>query len=139
MYLLDTNVVSEFRKSAAGRGDPNVTAWATSIPPDQFHISVVTVLELDIGVLRKQRRDPFQASIYRQWLIAGVLPIFGERILTIDLRVVSAAAPLHVPDPRPDRDAFIAATALVHNLTVVTRNVRDFQGTGVLILNPWDD
>lgn len=138
MYLLDTNVVSEFRKAAAGRADLNVTAWAKLIPPDQFYISVITILELDIGVLRRQRRDPIQASIYRDWLISGVFPIFRERILMIDLRIVQAAAPLHVPDPRPDRDAFIAATALVHNFTVVTRNLRDFHGTGVRLLNPWE-
>ncbi|WP_338051071.1 type II toxin-antitoxin system VapC family toxin [Pararhizobium gei] len=138
MYLLDTNVVFEFRKAAAGRGDINVAAWARVAPRDQLYISIITILELDIGVLRKQRRDPIQASIYREWLISHVFPIFQDRILMIDLAVVQAAAPLHVPDPRPDRDAFIAATAIVHNLTVVTRNIRYFKNTGVRLLNPWE-
>lgn len=101
-------------------------------------ISVVTVLELRIGALLLERRDSAQAGIYTAWIDHNILPRFMNRILAVDLAVVERCAPLHVPDKRPDRDAWIAATALVHDLTVVTRNTRDFESTGVRLLNPWD-
>lgn len=139
MFLLDTNVVSEIRKAASGRVDPNVLRWAGSVRPSQMFISVITVQELEIGVLLVERRDPPQGGLLRAWLETQVLPGFGDRILNIDTVLARRSAALHVPDPRPFRDGLIAATALVHGMTVVTRNVRDFEPMGVELLNPWDD
>lgn len=137
MYLLDTNVVSELRKARAGRADRRVTAWAARTPPESLFVSIVTVQELEIGILLAERRDPAQGSILRTWLENHVLPAFAERILPVDMLVARRSAALHVPDPRPVRDALIAAIALVHGLTLVTRNVADFEPTGAKILNPW--
>jgi predicted nucleic acid-binding protein len=136
-YLLDTNVVSELRKARAGLAAANVVAWAQGISPDSLFLSVVTVEELEIGVLRMERRDPIQGVSLRQWLEASVLLGFADRLLSIDLAVARRCARLHVPDPRPIRDAYLAATAWVHGMTLVTRNEEDFAGTGVSVLNPW--
>lgn len=137
MYLLDTNVVSELRKAKSGKADSNVVAWAASVPPLSLFLSAITILELETGVLLVERRDPAQGGILRIWLNDHVLPAFAGRILAVDTLVAQRCARLHVPDPRADRDALIAATALTHGLTVVTRNVADFAPTGVQILNPW--
>lgn len=136
-FLLDTNVVSELRKRP-GVVDPGVLEWAQGRPARELHISVVTVLEIELGVLRVERRDRLQGAALRNWMESGVLAGFAGRILSVDVDVALRAAHLHVPDPRPERDAFIAATAEVHGLTVVTRNLRDFQPTGVATLNPWE-
>ena len=138
MYLLDTNVVSELRKAGAGKADRQVTAWATGVPPSVLFLSAITILELEIGVLRIERRDAAHGALLRGWLASHVLPAFADRILPIDTAVAQRCARLHVPAPRADRDALIAATALVHGLTVVTRNVADFEPTGVPLLNPWE-
>jgi len=135
MYLLDTNVVSELRKVA--RADATVRTWAQSAPANSFWLSAITVLELEIGVLRVERRDAAQGALLRQWLEGWVLVRFGERILGVDVEIAPRGAQLHVPDPRPERDALIAATALMHGLTMVTRNVGDFEPMGVALLNPW--
>ena len=138
MYLLDTNVISELRKAGAGKADWRVTAWATGVQPSVLFLSAITILELEIGVLRIERRDAAQGTLLRGWLASHVLPAFADRILPIDTAVAQRCARLHVPAPRADRDALIAATALVHGLTVVTRNVADFEPTGVPLLNPWE-
>lgn len=137
MYLLDTNVVSELRKARAGKADKNVTAWAEEVPVASLFVSVITLQELEIGILLAERRDPAQGAILRTWFEDHVLPAFADRILPIDMAVARRSAALHVPDPRPVRDALIAATALVRGWTVVTRNVDDFQPTGVRLLDPW--
>ena len=137
MYLLDTNVVSELRKAKTGKADARVVEWAASIPAADLFLSVISVLELETGVLRVERRDPKQGLVLRAWLESQVLPAFSERILAVDLAVAQRCARLHVPDPRAERDALIAATALVHGLTVVTRNVADFEASAVPLLNPW--
>jgi predicted nucleic acid-binding protein len=135
MYLLDTNVVSELRK--AGRADAAVRAWAESNSAGSFWLSTITVLELELGVLRIERRDAAQGAQLRRWLEDGVLARFKERMLDVDVAVAREGARLHVPDPRPERDALIAATALIRGLTVVTRNVGDFEPMGATVLNPW--
>jgi len=135
MFLLDTNVVSELRK--AGKADAQVRHWAAPVSPAALYLSVISVLELEIGILRVERRDRAQGTLLRAWLEQRVLTAFEDRILPIDTAVARRCARLHVPDPSSDRDALIAATALVHRMIVVTRNVADFEGTGVPLLNPW--
>ena len=137
MYLLDTNVVPELRKIRAGKADSHVTAWANSIDAADLYVSVISIQELEIGVLLAERRDPSQGAVFRAWLDNHVLPAFSGRILSVDCAVAMRSARLHVPDPCPVRDGLIAATALVHGMTVVTRNVADFKPTGVATLNPW--
>ena len=138
MYLLDTNVVSELRKAKTGKADLQVVAWAQNVLPSSLFLSAISVLELETGILLIERRDAAQGKMLRQWLETQVLPTFAERILPVDTAVAQQCATLHVPDPRSDRDALIAATALVHGMTVVTRNVDDFKPTGVALLNPWE-
>ncbi|MBK7899594.1 MAG: type II toxin-antitoxin system VapC family toxin [Azonexus sp.] len=137
MYLLDTNVVSELRKIHVGKADANVATWARSVDASELFVSAITLLELELGVLALERRDPGQGAQLRMWLEQQVLPEFSARTLPVDTAVARRCARLHVPDKRSERDALIAATALVHGMTVVTRNVVDFQGTGVPVLNPW--
>ena len=137
MYLLDTNVVSELRKIRAGKADGYVAAWADSVDAADLYLSVITIQELEIGILLAERRDPSQGAVFRAWLNGHVLPAFTGRILAVDTAVALRSARLHVPDLRPVRDGLIAATALVHCMTIVTRNVADFEPTGVLTLNPW--
>jgi predicted nucleic acid-binding protein len=138
MFILDTNVVSELRKIRAGRADPRVAQWADSVDAGSLHLSAITILELEIGVLQIERRDPQQGAALRTWLDTLVLPEFSGRIFPVDTAVAQRCARLHVPDPRAERDALIAATALTHGMIVVTRNVADFAATGVPLLNPWD-
>ncbi len=137
MFVLDTNVVSELRKARHGRADPNVVAWADSVDAGALYISAITVLELEAGVLRMERRDPSQGAMLRTWLDQQVLAEFKDRVLPIDTAVAKRCAGLHVPDPRAERDALIAATALVHGMTVVTRNTMDFASTGAPLIDPW--
>jgi len=137
MYLLDTNVVSELRKAKSGKANKNVKAWAESVSAKSMYLSSITILELETGILLIERRDPTQGAMLRTWLNGHVLPAFSGRILAIDVAVAQRCAKLHVPDPRADRDSLIAATALVHGMMVVTRNVADFELTGVEIFNPW--
>ena len=134
-YLLDTNVHSELRRD--DRADATVRKWAMECRSQDFFLSAITILEIELGVLRLARRDPQQSQPLRSW-IEKTLGDFAGRILPIDADVALRCAALHVPNPKPDRDAYIAATALVHDLTVVTRNVRDFANTGVKLFNPWD-
>ena len=138
MYLLDTNVVAELRKAKAGKADKNVTLWAESVVPASLFLSTITVLEMELGVLLVERRDARQGAVLRAWMDGHVLAAFADRILVIDTVVARRCAQLHVPNPKSERDAFIAATALVHGMTVVTRNVADFVSTGAVTLNPWE-
>ncbi len=135
MFILDTNVVSELRRP--NRVDPAVAAWANSVEPNLLFLSVITILEVEIGAQRRERRDPTGAVLFRQWVDDWVLPGFEGRILPVDKKVALRCASLHVPDPKSERDAFIAATALVHGMTVATRNLADFARTGATLLNPW--
>jgi toxin FitB len=138
MFVLDTNVVSELRKVRTGKADANVAAWAATVDAAALFVSAITIMELETGVLRIEQRDVTQGAMLRAWLDQHVLPEFTGRVLSVDTAVAQRCARLHVPDPRSERDALIAATALVHGMTVVTRNVADFTATGVPILNPWN-
>ena len=138
MFLLDTNVISELRKAGDGKADTNVVAWLSSLDATTFYLSAITLMEIELGILRIERRDPAQGARLRAWMDQRILPEFADRTLPVDTAVALRCAPLHVPDPRPERDAFIAGTALAHGMTVVTRNVADFAPTGVPLLNPWD-
>jgi predicted nucleic acid-binding protein len=137
MFVLDTNVVSEMRKIKAGKADPNVSAWTATVDASSMFISVITVMELETGVLQAERRDAKQGAMLRAWLDHHVLPEFAGRVLPIDGVVAQRCARLHAPDRRSERDALIAATALIHGMTVVTRNTADFAPTRVNICNPW--
>ncbi|MDR1825358.1 MAG: type II toxin-antitoxin system VapC family toxin [Bifidobacteriaceae bacterium] len=132
-YLLDTNVLSEARKH---RPESKVVAWLESCPSDDQAISVITAMELKVGVLRKARKNPLAGAYLERWFHA-VMEAFDGRVLPVDLATAWRIAPLYVPDPAPEHDAIIAGTALTHGLTVVTRNDRDFTRMGVPVLNPW--
>jgi predicted nucleic acid-binding protein len=136
-YLLDTNVVSELRKVGDGKADPNVTAWLSAQDSRDLYISAITILELERGILSIQRRDIEQGARLRAWMDSRVRPEFAQRIIAIDEAIATRCAHLHIPDRRNEADALIAATAVVHGLVVVTRNIQDFQGTGVILVDPW--
>ena len=138
MYVLDTNVLSELRKVRLGKADANVTAWTESVDAADLFVSAITIMALELGVLSIERKDPTQGTMLRSWLEQHVLPEFAGRTLPIDTAVAQRCARLHVPDKRGERDALIAATALVHGMAVVTRNVADFKPTRVTIVNPWE-
>lgn len=136
-YLIDTNVLSEVRKPAH-RAEQSVRRWVAERHLSELHLSAVTILEIEVGILRLERRDPQQAAVLRSWLEGTVLPAFRGRIIPIDVAVARRAAALHVPDPRPERDAYIAATALERGLIVATRNVSDLAPMGVPVVDPWE-
>ena len=135
MFLLDTNVVSELR--LLERANPSVADWSRSHKGDGFFLSVATIQEVQYGILRLRRRDKPQGDMLGRWLAEHILPDFAGRILPLTVEIALACAALRVPNRRGERDAWIAATALVHDMTVVTRNTRDFAGTGVKLLDPW--
>ena len=137
MFLLDTNVISELRKVRSGKADQNVARWADRVDAAELFVSAITLQELEIGILLAERKDAPKAAILRTWMNLHVLPAFAERILPVDTAVALRSALLHIPEPRPVRDALIAATALVHGMPVVTGNVSDFEPTGVVVINPW--
>ena len=137
MYILDTNVVSELRKAGDGKAHPAVVAWIAARHAQDFYLSSITVMELEMGVLRIERCDARQGALLRRWFDTHVLPEFDDRILPVDGAVALRCARLHVPDSRSERDALIAATALVHGMTLVTRNTTDFNTTGARLADPW--
>lgn len=135
MHLIDTNVLSELRRR--DRADPGVIAWFKATPEKLMAISAVTIAEIEAGVRKIERRDAAQGALIRRWA-EGVFEAFATRCLPIDEAAARICGSLHVPDLRPERDAWIAATALSRDLTVVTRNVRDFQPMNVKTVNPWN-
>ncbi len=137
MFLLDANVISELRKLGDGRADARVVAWVAGRDAASFYISALTLMGLEIGILRIERRDAGQGARLRTWMERYVLPEFLERTLSVDSAVTLKCARLQVPDPRAERDALIAATAMVHGMTVVTGNAADFEVTGAAVVDPW--
>ena len=136
MFLLDTDVLSELRRRH--RTDTRVAAWADQVHASDLFLSAITILEIEAGTLMLQRRDEAQGAVLRGWIDNKVLPAFEGRILRVDTAVAQRCARLQVPNFRSERNALIAATALVHRLAVVTRHVSDFQPMGVELLNPWE-
>lgn len=134
-FLLDTNVISELRRPE--KAAPSVLEWAAGAPVSATFLSVVTILEIELGALAVERRDKAQGRVLRSWIDEQILPRFEGRILPVDTAVALRCARLHVPDPRAERDALIAATALTHGLIIVTRNVADFAPTKAQVFNPW--
>ena len=138
MYLLDTNVVSEIRKIQQGKADTHLSAWVRQIPANQMYISAITLLELETGIMRIERKDAAQGTTLRTWLEQQVKLTFRGRILPFDEYTAPICATMHTPDPKPITDSLIAATAKQHGLTVVTRNVKDFTETGIKVFNPFE-
>lgn len=137
MYLLDTNVVSELRKAGSNKADDNVVKWAQSVSTNSLFISSISILEIEMGILQLERKDPKQALIYKTWLNDHVLIAFSNRILPFDTSSALKCAQLHVPDPKSERDAMIAAISIVHGLTLVSRNENDFKHINIELINPW--
>ncbi len=138
MFLLDTNVVSELRKAKTGKANRGVNEWATGVPAALLFLSVISLHELEYGVLLAEWNDPPKGEILREWLDGSVMRTFSDRILDVDPPVALRAAGFHVPDPAPLRDALIGATAIVHGMAVVTRNGGDFERfAGLELVNPW--
>ena len=138
MFILDTTVVSELRRVRLGAADKRLRVWAESVDAADLFVSAITIMELELGVLPIERKDAARGAVLRAWLDQHVLPEFLERTLPVDTAVALRCAKLHVPNRRGERDALIAATALVHGMTVATRNVADFAPTGVHLMNPWE-
>ncbi|CCM78214.1 type II toxin-antitoxin system VapC family toxin [Rhizobium mesoamericanum] len=138
MLLLDTNVVSELRKVASGKADPNVTVWNETIDPAETFISSVVLHELEIGVRLVEHNRAVAGKALRNWLENVVLTAFSGRILPLDEAAAVQAAKWHVLNPKPINDAYIAAVAFTRHMTLVTRNVEDFEALGVALVNPWD-
>ena len=139
MYLLDTNVVSELRKAKTGKANANVVLWAREALHDSMFLSVVTIMEIETGILRIQKRDKEQAAILSRWFTEQVLRNFENKILDVSLEVARACAQMHASNPKSERDALIGATAQVNNLILVTRNIKDFSGSNIAVLNPWTE
>lgn len=138
MFLLDTNVISELRKTTENKINPGVKEWAETKMPSTMFLSVITIFELELGILRLERRDKKQGQILRKWLSQLVLPAFVDRVLPINTAIAVRSASLHIPNPSSNRDSMIAATAIEHDLTLVTRNTVDFDPTKVKLINPWE-
>jgi PIN family toxin-antitoxin system, toxin component len=138
MYLLDTNIISELKKLDSGKIHPQVQRWAYSINLMQTKISVVSITEIRTGILSLTRKDQAQAASLDNWFTNRLLPAYRTRTLSVDTEVALICAQLHIPAKRPINDAYIAATAIAHNLTPVTRNVRDFQGLPLMLENPFE-
>lgn len=138
MYLLDTNIISELKKLDSGKIHPQVQRWAYGINLMQTKISVVSITEIRTGILSLTRKDQAQAASLDNWFTNRLLPAYRTRTLSVDTEVALICAQLHIPAKRPINDTYIAATAIAHNLTPVTRNVRDFQGLPLMLENPFE-
>ena len=138
MFLLDTNIISESRKLGSSRIDPRAARWFDQIDLEETFVSAMTIFELELGVRQMERRDAKQGSALRHWLDDQILPIYENRILPLSREIALICAGLHFPDPKSERDAWIAATAIDAKLTLASRNVADFAGMGVELINPFE-
>lgn len=134
-FLLDTNVVSEIRKKTPDKG---VVTWFASVPADRLFLSVLVVGEIRQGIARLARQDPAQAENLEHWL-GQLVDGYGDRVVPITAQIAEAWGRLNVPDPVPVVDGLMAATALIHDWTLVTRNVHHVAATGARLLNPFGD
>lgn len=134
-FLIDTNVVSELRKGA--RCAPKVDAWAKTVPPNEGFLSVLVVGELKRGTEMKRRSDPATADVLEKW-IKRLCALYADRILPVTLEVAEVWGAFGAIRAIPLEDGLLAATAQVHGLTLVTRNVKNVEGLGVPLLNPWE-
>lgn len=139
MYLLDTNVISEMRKIKQGKADKNVVKWLQSIDPNLLYTSIIVLMEVERGILLKQRKDKVQAEHLQFWLDNIIRPTFQNRTKLLTHATANICATLYIPNPKQENDAWIGATAIEHGFTVVTRNIKDFAGMNVKIINPFDD
>lgn len=137
MYLLDTNVVSEIRKIRQNKANENVVAWLSRVQRESLYTNAVVLMEIERGILRMEHKDPQQADRLRSWYYAVVKPMFHERILPIDEATATVCSKLHFPDLAPENDAWIAASAIQYDLTLVTRNTKDFDHPNLRVLNPF--
>ncbi len=138
MFLLDTNIISESRKLGTARLDPHAARWFAQVDVETSFVSAMTIFELERGVRQMERRDPKQGAVLRRWLDDQILTIYEKRTLPLTRAVALICSGLHIPDPKSERDAWIAATAIDAGLTLVSRNVGDFANMGVALLNPFD-
>ena len=136
-YLVDTNVISEFRKMRSGRANENVVRYFSHIQPSNIYMSVITFYEFEKGIKQMELRDQDQGEILRNWMENHVIKYWGANILPIDVNVARICAGLHVPNPKSLSDSFIASTAIVHGLALVTRNVKDFEKIDIEVINPF--
>jgi len=133
-YLLDTNVVSELRKSVP---DSNVEAWYGSVSGSELFLSVLTVGEIRMGVERARRKDLAKATSLENWL-TRLETAYGDHIVPVDTAIADTWARLSVPDPLPVIDGLLAATAYDRGWVFVTRNAKDVRRSGVRVLNPFE-
>jgi predicted nucleic acid-binding protein len=138
MYLLDTNIVSEIRKIGRNKADENVVAWLSNVSKESFYTNAVVVMEIERGILRMSRKDQQQAASLKDWYQTVVKSMFHERVLPIDEATANICATLHIPDLAPENDAWIASSAIQYDLTLVTRNTKDFQHPNLRVLNPFE-
>lgn len=138
MYILDTNVLSEFRRLTLGRGNKAVGQWAGTVSPASMYLSSITIFEVDLGIQSLALRDAAGAANIRQWLNSYVLKEFANRILPFDVNEARVCAGFSAGRTRPFRDMLIAATASHAGFSLVTRNTKDFEGLPVPLLNPFE-